>query len=173
MAKEGSTVSGLMDAFATAVSLALQYGVPLQALVDKLSHTRFDPQGFTKNPEVPIAKSLMDYIFRWMASRFMPQEDRDRLGIIRRDGDDAPTPAAIQAPAPATGGGAASATAGVSGFAAVRAMQAAAGATPVENTLGAFVNQGDAPSCSECGSLMVRSGACYKCHNCGATSGCS
>ncbi len=90
MAKEGSTVSGLMDAFATAVSLALQYGVPLQALVDKLSHTRFDPQGFTKNPEVPIAKSLMDYIFRWMASRFMPQEDRDRLGIIRRDGDDDP-----------------------------------------------------------------------------------
>jgi ribonucleoside-diphosphate reductase alpha chain len=168
MAKEGSTVSGLMDAFATAVSLALQYGVPLQALVDKLSHTRFDPQGFTKNPEVPIAKSLMDYIFRWMASRFMPQEDRDRLGIIRRDGEEAtPTPpiAGIGA-APS----AASATTGVSGFAAVRAM------TPVavaEGLPGAFVNQGDAPSCSECGSLMVRSGACYKCHNCGATSGCS
>jgi ribonucleoside-diphosphate reductase alpha chain len=155
-----------MDAFATAVSLALQYGVPLQALVDKLSHTRFDPQGFTKNPEVPIAKSLMDYIFRWMASRFMPQEDRDRLGIIRRDGEPA------DQPAEAGGTGAASATAGVSGFAAVRAMAAVATA-PVENTLGAFVNQGDAPSCSECGSLMVRSGACYKCHNCGATSGCS
>jgi ribonucleoside-diphosphate reductase alpha chain len=169
MAKEGSTVSGLMDAFATAVSLALQYGVPLQALVDKLSHTRFDPQGFTKNPEVPIAKSLMDYIFRWMASRFMPQEDRDRLGIIRRDDADAPTPAALAIPAPT---GTASATAGVSGFAAVRAMTAVP-TTPPENALGAFVNQGDAPSCSECGSLMVRSGACYKCHNCGATSGCS
>jgi ribonucleoside-diphosphate reductase alpha chain len=170
MAKEGSTVSGLMDAFATAVSLALQYGVPLQALVDKLSHTRFDPQGFTKNPEVPIAKSLMDYIFRWMASRFMPLEDRDRLGIIRRDGDDGP---ATTGSAPAiVSSASASATAGVSGFAAVRAMQAAA-AAPVENPLGAFVNQGDAPSCSECGSLMVRSGACYKCHNCGATSGCS
>jgi ribonucleoside-diphosphate reductase alpha chain len=168
MAKEGSTVSGLMDAFATAVSLALQYGVPLQALVDKLSHTRFDPQGFTKNPEVPIAKSLMDYIFRWMASRFMPQEDRDRLGIIRRDGDES-TEAPRSEPA---GGATASATAGVSGFAAVRAMQASP-AAPVENMLGAFVNQGDAPSCSECGSLMVRSGACYKCHNCGATSGCS
>jgi ribonucleoside-diphosphate reductase alpha chain len=166
MAKEGSTVSGLMDAFATAVSLALQYGVPLQALVDKLSHTRFDPQGFTKNPEVPIAKSLMDYIFRWMASRFMPQEDRDRLGIIRRDGDDATAPSV-----PAVAGGA-SATAGVSGFAAVRAM-AAAPVAVADNPLGAFVNQGDAPSCSECGSLMVRSGACYKCHNCGATSGCS
>jgi ribonucleoside-diphosphate reductase alpha chain len=169
MAKEGSTVSGLMDAFATAVSLALQYGVPLQALVDKLSHTRFDPQGFTKNPEVPIAKSLMDYIFRWMASRFMPQEDRDRLGIIRRDDSDAPTPAAPAIPAPT---GTASATAGVSGFAAVRAMTAVP-TTPMENALSAFVNQGDAPSCSECGSLMVRSGACYKCHNCGATSGCS
>ena len=170
MAKEGSTVSGLMDAFATVVSLALQYGVPLQALVDKLSHTRFDPQGFTKNPEVPIAKSLMDYIFRWMASRFMPQEDRDRLGIIRRDGEDS-APAAA-APTAITASGTASATAGVSGFAAVRAMTPVPAAL-VENPLGAFVNQGDAPSCSECGSLMVRSGACYKCHNCGATSGCS
>ena len=81
MAKEGSTVSGLMDSFATAVSLALQYGVPLPALVDKFSHTRFDPQGFTRNPEIPIAKSVMDYIFRWLASRFLPQEERDRLGI--------------------------------------------------------------------------------------------
>ncbi len=175
MAKEGSTVSGLMDAFATAVSLALQYGVPLQALVDKLSHTRFDPQGFTKNPEVPIAKSLMDYIFRWMASRFMPQEDRDRLGIIRRDGEEGLAVPTITASAPtstAPAAGAASATAGVSGFAAVRAMTPVP-AAPMENALGAFVNQGDAPSCSECGSLMVRSGACYKCHNCGATSGCS
>jgi ribonucleoside-diphosphate reductase alpha chain len=166
MAKEGSTVSGLMDAFATAVSLALQYGVPLQALVDKLSHTRFDPQGFTKNPEVPIAKSLMDYIFRWMASRFMPQEDRDRLGIIRRDGDDDAAPAIAVAAAPSSP----SAATGVSGFAAVRAMASAA---VVDNAPAAFVNQGDAPSCSDCGSLMVRSGACYKCHNCGATSGCS
>jgi ribonucleoside-diphosphate reductase alpha chain len=168
MAKEGSTVSGLMDAFATAVSLALQYGVPLQALVDKLSHTRFDPQGFTKNPEVPIAKSLMDYIFRWMASRFMPQEDRDRLGIIRRDGEDgdgaAPATAAVAVTASP------SAATGVSGFAAMRALAPAA---LVDNAPAAFVNQGDAPSCSDCGSLMVRSGACYKCHNCGATSGCS
>ncbi|MHB8718591.1 MAG: LAGLIDADG family homing endonuclease [Candidatus Dormibacteria bacterium] len=173
MAKEGSTVSGLMDAFATAVSLALQYGVPLQALVDKLSHTRFDPQGFTKNPEVPIAKSLMDYIFRWMASRFMSQEDRDRLGIIRRDDDgDAPSAAtAAIAAAAAHATPVASAVSGVSGPA------AAPGITPLAmeggNSVGAFANQGDAPSCSECGSLMVRSGACYKCHNCGATSGCS
>jgi ribonucleoside-diphosphate reductase alpha chain len=165
MAKEGSTVSGLMDSFATAVSLALQYGVPLQALVDKFSHTRFDPQGFTKNPEIPIAKSVMDYIFRWLASRFLSIEERDRLGIIRRDADGAPvehgdssTPAAV----------------------APSASMAAVAPTPPQPAQpiamgmpGAFVNQEDAPTCSECGSLMVRNGACYKCHNCGATSGCS
>ena len=88
MAKEGSTISGLMDSFATAISLALQYGVPLKALVDKFSHARFEPSGFTGNPQVPIAKSIMDYIFRWLASRFLPWEDRDALGIIRRDGPD-------------------------------------------------------------------------------------
>jgi ribonucleoside-diphosphate reductase alpha chain len=160
MAKEGSTVSGLMDSFATAVSLALQYGVPLQALVDKFSHSRFEPQGFTKNPEIPIAKSIMDYIFRWLASRFLPVEERDRLGIIRRDADGAPT-APVVPPAPAAD----------SAPTEVPAVPVTAVAAP---TLpGAFINQGDAPSCSECGSLMVRNGSCYKCHNCGATSGCS
>jgi ribonucleoside-diphosphate reductase alpha chain len=153
MAKEGSTVSGLMDSFATAVSLALQYGVPLPALVDKFSHTRFDPQGFTKNPEIPIAKSVMDYIFRWLASRFLPAEEQDRLGIIRRDSDGSP----VETPAPTT---ATARTPSVS--------------QPISLGMpGAFVNQEDAPTCSECGSLMVRNGACYKCHNCGATSGCS
>jgi ribonucleoside-diphosphate reductase alpha chain len=168
MAKEGSTVSGLMDSFATAVSLALQYGVPLQALVDKFSHTRFDPQGFTKNPEIPIAKSVMDYIFRWLASRFMPQEERDRLGIIRRDGTDASADAeanAQQTPA---------AEASSSSTAASRPLERQTTPPPISAGIpGAFVNQEDAPTCSECGSLMVRNGACYKCHNCGATSGCS
>ncbi|MBV9525617.1 MAG: ribonucleoside-diphosphate reductase [Candidatus Dormibacteraeota bacterium] len=159
MAKEGSTVSGLMDSFATAVSLALQYGVPLQALVDKFSHTRFDPQGFTKNPEIPIAKSVMDYIFRWLASRFLSVEERDRLGIIRRDADGAPVDASAEpaaTPAPA------------SVSVPIQVAQPIATGVP-----GAFINQEDAPTCSECGSLMVRNGACYKCHNCGATSGCS
>ena len=78
MAKEGSTISGLMDAFATAISLALQYGVPLQALVDKFSHTRFEPSGFTKNPEIPIAKSITDYIFRWLASKFLTPRGEGR-----------------------------------------------------------------------------------------------
>ena len=171
MAKEGSTVSGLMDSFATAVSLALQYGVPLPALVDKFSHTRFDPQGFTRNPEIPIAKSVMDYIFRWLASRFLPQEERDRLGIIRREPDGSVTPEATDladfgtepavAPVAATPVAAPAAT-------------ARKAVTPISTlSAGAFINQEDAPTCSDCGSLMVRNGACYKCHNCGATSGCS
>ncbi len=173
MAKEGSTVSGLMDSFATAVSLALQYGVPLPALVDKFSHTRFDPQGFTRNPEIPIAKSVMDYIFRWLASRFLPQEERDRLGIIRRepDGSVADTDHADFGTAPATAAAATTASAAPASAAAAPARKPVA-AIPMSSP-GAFINQEDAPTCSDCGSLMVRNGACYKCHNCGATSGCS
>src|SRR5437867_2523984 len=94
MAKEGSTISGLMDAFATQTSYALQFGVPLKFMVDKFSHMRFEPSGFTKNKEIPIAKSIVDYIFRWMASHFLPIEDQDEVGIIRRE---QPVPAA---PAP-------------------------------------------------------------------------
>ena len=82
MAKEGSTVSGLMDTLATMTSLALQYGVPLRDLVTKFTHVRFEPSGFTGNPEVPIAKSIVDYIFRWMGSRFLSKDDRDALGIM-------------------------------------------------------------------------------------------
>ena len=85
MAKEGSTISGLMDAFATAVSIALQYGVPLPTLVDKFTHTRFEPSGFTNNPEIPIAKSIMDYIFRWLASKFLNREDQQAAGVVLRD----------------------------------------------------------------------------------------
>ncbi len=171
MAKEGSTVSGLMDSFATAVSLALQYGVPLPALVDKFSHTRFDPQGFTRNPEIPIAKSVMDYIFRWLASRFLPQEERDRLGIIRREPDGTASDVADLSDF-----GTEPAVAPVVAAAPVAAPAATArkAVTPISTlSAGAFINQEDAPTCSDCGSLMVRNGACYKCHNCGATSGCS
>ena len=85
MAKEGSTISGLMDAFATAISLTLQYGVPLEALVEKFSHMRFEPAGYTKNPEIPIAKSLVDYIFRYLASRFLTADLRARAGVISRE----------------------------------------------------------------------------------------
>jgi ribonucleoside-diphosphate reductase alpha chain len=170
MAKEGSTVSGLMDSFATAVSLALQYGVPLPALVDKFSHTRFDPQGFTRNPEIPIAKSVMDYIFRWLASRFLPQEERDRLGIIRREPDGSVSEAASDL----ADFGTEPAAVAVAPAAAAPAATERKPVTPISTlSAGAFINQEDAPTCSDCGSLMVRNGACYKCHNCGATSGCS
>ncbi len=85
MSKEGSTISGLMDSFATAISLTLQYGVPLEALVDKFTHMRFEPAGFTKNPEIPIAKSLVDYVFRWLGSKFLTAEEKEAIGIIARD----------------------------------------------------------------------------------------
>ena len=81
MSKEGSTISGLMDSFATAISLTLQYGVPLEALVDKFTHMRFEPSGFTKNPEIPMAKSLVDYIFKWLGSKFLTAEEKQAIGI--------------------------------------------------------------------------------------------
>jgi ribonucleoside-diphosphate reductase alpha chain len=157
MAKEGSTISGLMDAFATSISLALQYGVPLKALVDKFSHMRFEPSGFTKNPEIPIAKSLTDYIFRWLASKFLTSEEKQETGVILRDPE--PISSTYVQPAPENAGRLA--TAG--------APSDVASAMPMVT----FVNSTDAPSCHECGSIMVRNGSCYKCGNCGSTSGCS
>src|SRR5438270_9824858 len=150
MAKEGSTISGLMDAFATQTSYALQFGVPLKFMVDKFSHMRFEPSGFTKNREIPIAKSIVDYIFRWMASHFLPVEDQDEAGVIRRDD----TPAPIADPKPL-------------------ATEFKVIATPSTSQKLTFVNTGDAPACADCGAITVRSGSCYKCLNCGATTGCS
>jgi ribonucleoside-diphosphate reductase alpha chain len=142
MAKEGSTISGLMDAFATSISLALQYGVPLKVLTDKFSHSRFEPSGYTGNPEIPYAKSIMDYIFRWLASKFQSDEEKINLGVQlvgqKKTAPESRTP---------------------------DMMPKIAGA--------AFQYQQDAPVCSECGFIMVRNGACYKCENCGSTSGCS
>jgi len=203
MAKEGSTISGLMDALATAISLALQYGVPLHDLVNKFAHLRFEPSGFTGNPEIPIAKSIVDYIFRWLGSRFLPKEDRDALGIIERTAvspdqvvpsamwpDAALTvtpfePTAVPAvPAPGTSAGPgdrdepASPTlfdgAGAGGNSGKTAGDGApAVPAPTAPTARTFVNQDDAPSCPDCGAIMIRSGSCYKCVNCGSTSGCS
>ncbi len=148
MSKEGSTISGLMDSFATAISLTLQYGVPLEALVDKFTHMRFEPSGFTKNPEIPIAKSLVDYIFKWLGSKFLTAEEKEAIGLVARDLDsNGPVPMTEQAVAARSGGG--------------------------EATRIAFETSTDAPACHECGSIMVRNGSCYRCMNCGATSGCS
>ena len=169
MAKEGSTISGLMDAFATQTSYALQFGVPLKFMVDKFSHMRFEPSGFTKNPEIPIAKSIVDYIFRWMASHFLPVEEQDEAGVIRRD---PPAETASSSPAPST---ASAETKGAPSATELKVI-----ASPTTNGNGhsgsvqkiAFVNT-DAPACPDCGAITVRSGSCYKCLNCGATTGCS
>ena len=153
MAKEGSTISGLMDTIATLTSLSLQYGVPLGALVSKFSHVRFEPSGFTKNPDIPMAKSLADYIFRFLGSRFLNAEARKEIGIIERD-----EPEAVEAPAVRT--------------APRLAVVPDKNPAPTPAAL-SFSPQADAPTCPDCGSIMIRNGACYKCWNCGATSGCS
>ena len=241
MAKEGSTVSGLMDTLATSVSLALQYGVPLKDVVNKFAHVRFEPSGFTGNAEIPIAKSLVDYIFRWMGSRFLPAGDKGALGLIDRSQVVADAPvefgasalkpkadegitaqgeavngpssvpavgpsATLASPPPAAASGRVDDAPNRSGgdvpTAVANAPTATSGAAKDElkviasngngngksggigaiasfgGTLGggvkvAFATQADAPSCAECGSIMVRNGSCYKCLNCGSTSGCS
>jgi ribonucleoside-diphosphate reductase alpha chain len=155
MAKEGSTISGLMDTIATLTSIAMQYGVPLDALVNKFTHVRFEPSGFTKNPEIPVAKSLTDYIFRFLGTRFGGESGA------------------------ATAAAAVAAEAVVANRAA-QGRQAAASRPKLELVDGGYgkqadliLSQSDAPTCSDCGSIMIRNGACYKCNNCGSTSGCS
>jgi ribonucleoside-diphosphate reductase alpha chain len=148
MAKEGSTISGLMDTIATMTSIALQYGVPLKALVDKFSHTRFEPAGYTNNREIPMAKSVTDYVFRYLGNRFLHDE-----ALVA---DEQETEAEV------------------TGLAELRRVAVAGGSTDLAaGERRTFVNQADAPACTECGSITVRNGACYKCPNCGATSGCS
>ncbi|MBI5463814.1 MAG: vitamin B12-dependent ribonucleotide reductase [Ignavibacteriales bacterium] len=149
MSKEGSTISGLMDSLATSVSIALQYGVPLKVLVDKFSHARYEPSGFTNNPEIPIAKSVSDYIFRWLGRKFL-QEDGET-----------PIAPALSTQAVATP----KETLTVAAIKAASVME--------KNEKVVFEQQADAPPCHNCGSIMIRSGSCYKCLDCGSTSGCS
>ena len=159
MAKEGSTISGFADAFAQAISYALQYGVPLPVLVDKFSHARFEPSGMTKNPEVRFAKSIVDYIFRWMATKFLSPEAQFRAGVNLRE-------------EPANGDQGSTDEARVSGAGGGQSSVEPK-AAPRTSEFAAIQNQEDAPPCSTCGSLMIRSGSCYKCTNCGTTSGCA
>ena len=173
MAKEGSVVSGLMDCFATAVSLALQYGVPLQVLVDKFSHVRFEPSGFTNNSEIPIAKSIVDYIFRWLGSKFLGREAAEAIGVhVKPDLQEAP-PALVALPSPSPAGAARGAALPVALVPGPSAPSAGAAAADTSRAPTAFRPDEDAPPCPDCGSMMVRNGACYKCLNCGSTSGCS
>ena len=158
MAKEGSVIAGLMDSFATAISLALQHGVPLTVLIEKMKGTRFEPSGFTGNQEIPIATSIMDYLFRWLALRF-PSEG---ASIVERH----PAAKAAQLDLPKV-------PVLAKDFIAVEVKGGEAPVIPVEIKDRAWVQETDAPPCHECGTLMVRNGACHKCPNCGSTSGCS
>jgi ribonucleoside-diphosphate reductase alpha chain len=170
MAKEGSTVSGLMDSFATAVSLALQYGVPLKVLCDKFSHTRFEPSGWTNNPDIRYAKSVMDYIFRWMALKFLPKDaqPREDASVASLNGTEAERAMELATQfTRASGSPPQTQDSGLEGG-------SVANAPPTNQlTLPGVELSDDAPSCPDCGAIMVRNGACYKCLNCGSTSGCS
>jgi ribonucleoside-diphosphate reductase alpha chain len=164
MAKEGSTVSGLMDSFSCAISLALQHGVPLKMLCEKFAHTRFEPSGWTNNPDIGFAKSIMDYIFRWLQLRFLTGQQqllfenlRPKLSAVSSQPSVEDAPAAGSAPSPTTN------------------EQRPRTAPPVHaaDALAGMIDLGDAPTCHVCGSIMVRNGSCYKCMSCGSTSGCS
>ena len=149
IAKEGSTISGLMDTIGILTSMSLQYGVPLDVLVSKFGHVRFEPSGFTKNPEIPLAKSLIDYIFRFLGAKFLSPDQHAAVGLGLPERL-AEVDRTLQPALPA----------------------ASSGESTVVETLG-FSPQSDAPSCADCGAIMIRNGSCYKCLNCGATSGCS
>jgi ribonucleoside-diphosphate reductase alpha chain len=147
MAKEGSTLSGMMDAFATSISLALQYGVPLRDLVNKFGHMRFEPSGRTENAEIPVAQSIVDYIFRWLASQFLTEDEKEEFGVL--------SPAVK---------------------ARMMAQEYTADGKPIISLTPANgpsnTTQTDAPPCANCGWIMTRAGTCYKCDNCGSTTGC-
>src|SRR5262245_36652248 len=181
MAKEGSTIGGLMDGIGTLTSMALQYGVPLEALVKKFAHQRFEPSGFTKNPDIRNASSITDYVFRWMAYQFIPgyresmrpsgQQELDMPGLadalkknVNRPVPDLPisddTEIITMADVNNTGNG------GRNGG----SVHGRAIAT-LSDAIAHF--QQDAPTCPNCGHVAVRNGACYKCLNCGESLGCS
>ena len=158
MAKEGSTVSGLMDSFALAVSIALQHGVPLKLFCEKFAHTRFEPSGWSNNPDIGFAKSIMDYIFRWLQMRFLTGQQQFLFENLRPR----------SAPAPTVEG-----TAEAGTVAPVAENDMRTGSVHVADALSSVVDLGDAPSCSFCGAIMTRNGSCYRCMSCGSTSGCS
>ena len=159
MAKEGSTVSGLMDSFALAVSISLQHGVPLKLFCEKFAHTRFEPSGWSSNPDIGFAKSIMDYIFRWLQMRFLSGQQQFLFENLRPkpqvdiEGVSSPAGDAISDLNPTAG--------------------PRTGSIHAADALSELIDMGDAPSCHVCGSIMVRNGSCYKCMSCGSTSGCS
>ena len=204
MAKEGSTIGGLMDSFGTAVSMSLQYGVPLEVLVNKFSHTRFEPMGFSQNSDIRYAKSVVDYIFRWLGCQFIPGFREASLGVplaisperegTSEDEESELEPAATKAGGQTEGHGTThparqpsndrlngNGDTGNGDTGKVSASQLAdAGVAPIrfdssDTAIGTQFSkfQLDAPSCDNCGSITVRNGNCYLCHNCGNSLGCS
>ena len=163
MAKEGSTVSGLMDSFSCAVSIALQHGVPLKLLCEKFAHTRFEPSGWSGNPDIGFAKSIMDYIFRWLDLRFSTGQQQMLFENLRLRPSTGPTAEAV---------GDINGSTEVSGGRASSPVPAA-GSHHAADALAGIIDLGDAPTCSFCGSIMTRNGSCYRCGSCGSTSGCS
>jgi ribonucleoside-diphosphate reductase alpha chain len=161
MAKEGSTVSGLMDSFALAVSIALQHGVPLELFCEKFAHTRFEPSGWSGNPDIGYAKSIMDYIFRWLQLRFLTGQQQMLFENFRPKLSAAP---AAEGPAEAESPQASLRT---------ENRELRPGSVHAADALSSIVDLGDAPTCSFCGSIMTRNGSCYRCMSCGSTSGCS
>jgi ribonucleoside-diphosphate reductase alpha chain len=149
MAKEGSTVGGTMDAFGTAISLCLQYGVPVQELCQKFAHSRFEPSGFTKNPDIPIAKSIVDYIFRWLSVTF--PNGHAAVGSRPVNEPELAATAPVVTPEPEA--------------------KVNLKADRVDKQFEGIME--DAPACDNCGSITVRNGACYRCYNCGNSMGCS
>ena len=152
MSKEGTAVSGLMDSVAVLTSIALQYGVPLESLVNKFSHVRFEPSGFTSNPDIPMAKSIIDYVFRWLGIRFLSQEPHGGADMQAFDAEMVP-PEELHPYGHGSNG--------------------ETDDSWMAHEKQVVLQHADAPPCLECGALMVRSGVCYRCANCGATSGCS
>jgi ribonucleoside-diphosphate reductase alpha chain len=153
IAKEGTTLAGLMNSFMISVSLGLQYGVPLEVYVSKFSHMRFEPSGLTNDPDIRAAKSLVDYIFRWMGKKFLSADQQEEAGILT------PEVKARLAAAYAENPGAGTAAA------------AFESAPPGQTAL--FNQWEDAVECARCGGRMVRTGSCYTCRDCGTNTGCS
>jgi ribonucleoside-diphosphate reductase alpha chain len=160
MAKEGSTVSGLMDSFALAVSISLQHGVPLKLFCEKFAHTRFEPSGWSGNPDIGYAKSIMDYIFRWLQLRFLTGQQGMLFENLRLKPSAISSQLSEEAASairrPETG-----------------SREPGSGSVHAADALAGIIDLGDAPSCSFCGSIMTRNGSCYRCGSCGSTSGCS
>jgi len=161
MAKEGSTVSGLMDSFALAVSISLQHGVPLKLFCEKFAHTRFEPSGWTSNPDIGFAKSIMDYIFRWLQLRFTGQQQLLFENLRPKSGVSSHPPVAGE-------------PAGSPDSLRTENRELRTGSSiHAADALANIIDLGDAPTCSFCGSIMTRNGSCYRCGSCGSTSGCS